>query len=174
MEKKLKILKEKIENLKILLIALKNNIKFKEKYNNYFSIDNNNNNININFNEINDFIEIIKNNYNDYYIFLIQNLNNIIKKYKESIIDIKEEINKINTLIFNKYSTHLLYLFNNNNNNIIQNDNKKDFYYLINYENFMLKFSKLNLNIDFSLYLSNSSQLISNINNIYTNLSNLL
>jgi len=174
MDKKLKILKEKIENLKILIVALKNNIKFKITLEN--NITNNKNN-NLNFNELNNYLEIIKDNYNDYLIFLLQNLNNIIKQYEQNILNIKEEINKINFLIFNKYSEHLSYLFNNNNNdnnNINNKNNNKEYYNLITYDNFILNFSKLNLKLDFSLYISNPSELISNINNIYLSLSNLL
>ena len=172
MDKKLKILKEKIENLKILIIALKNNIKFKITFEN--NITNNKNN-NINFNELNNYLEIIKDNYNDYLIFLLQNLNNIIKQYEQNILNINEEINKINSLILNKYSNHLSYLFNNNNeiNNINKNNNK-EYYNLLTYDNFISNFSKINLKLDFSLYISNPNELISNINNIYLSLSNLL
>ena len=171
MDKKLKILKEKIENFKILIVALKNNIKFKITLEN--NITNNKNN-NLNFNELNNYLEIIKDNYNDYLIFLLQNLNNIIKQYEQNILNIKEEINKINSLIFNKYSNHLSYLFNNNNNDNNNNNNNKDYYNLITYDNFILNFSKINLKLDFSLYISNPSELISNINKIYLSLSNLL
>ena len=170
MDKKLKILKEKIENLKILIIALKNNIKFKITFENNITNDKNNN---LNFNELNNYLEIIKDNYNDYLIFLLQNLNNIIKQYEQNILNINEEINKINSLIFNKYSNHLSFLFNNNNNEI-NNINNKEYYNLLTYDNFILNYSKLNLKLDFSLYISNPSKLISNINNIYLSLSNLL
>ena len=175
MDKKLKILKEKIENLKILIIALKNNIKFKITFENNITNDKNNK---LNFNELNNYLEIIKDNYNDYLIFLLQNLNNIIKQYEQNILNINEEINKINSLIFNKYSNHLSYLFNNNNNEINNNNNgnnnNKEYYNLLTYDNFILNYSKLNLKLDFSLYISNPSKLISNINNIYLSLSNLL
>jgi hypothetical protein len=170
MDKKLKILKEKIENLKILIIALKNNIKFKITFENNITNDKNNN---LNFNELNNHLEIIKDNYNDSLIFLLQNLNNIIKQYEQNILNINEEINKINSLIVNKYSNHLSFLFNNNNNEI-NNINNKEYYNLLTYDNFILNYSKLNLKLDFSLYISNPSKLISNINNIYLSLSNLL
>ncbi len=173
MDKKLKILKEKIENLKILIIALKNNIKFKITFEN--NITNHKNN-NLNFNELNNYLEIIKDNYNDYLIFLLQNLNNIIKQYEQNILNINEEINKINSLIFNKYSNYLSYLFNNNNNEInnINKNNNKEYYNLLTYDNFISNFSKINLKLDFSLYILNPNELISNINNIYLSLSNLL
>ena len=97
-----------IDNIKKLLVAMKNNINLKNQMDN-------------NINEKDD-IETIKNKLNilngkinfrnEYYIILINNFNQIFNSYEKNVSQIKENINKIQSIIYKNYSNKINNIFN--------------------------------------------------------------
>jgi hypothetical protein len=97
-----------IDNIKKLLVAMKNNLNLKYQMDNYI-------------NEKED-IETIKNKLNilngkinfrnEYYIILINNFNQILNSYEKNISQIKENIIKIQSIIYKNYLNKINNIFN--------------------------------------------------------------
>ena len=155
-----------------LLVSMKNNIQIKEKLNESI----------INFQdeqEVICYIKIISNNKNliqDNSKSLLVNFMKIIKAYKTSVNNIKNEFLLIQKTIMGKYETQIINLMtcnkitgekcNKENNNYLK---------LVEIDKIYKKYIKANLeSLDFKEYLTNPKNLLKEINNIYYSIKELI
>ena len=97
-----------IDNIKKLLVAMKNNLNLKNQMDNFINENDNIETIKNKLNILNGKINFR----NQYYIILINNFNQILNAYEKNVLEIKENNIKIQSIIYKNYSNKINNIFN--------------------------------------------------------------
>ena len=116
-----KIKEYHLDVIKNSLVAMKKNVMLKKRFDTL--ILNNSDDIN----KINTVINIFKSQKHfsdDCYVNLINNYNKICKNYNEGVATLKNEINKIESILYKNYLPEIQSFFSNNSKENINQDIK--------------------------------------------------
>ena len=155
-----KIKEYHLDVIKNSLIAMKKNILLKKRFDNL--IINNCDDIN----KINTVINVFKSQKNfsdDCYMNLINNYNKICKNYNDGVTTLKNEINKIENILYNNYLPEIKSFYTNSN----EKQNEKTLMEIYEVDLYLTKINKINFHLDLNDYVKEENDLPDKITNIY-------
>ena len=155
-----KIKEYHLDVIKNSLVAMKKNVMLKKRFDTL--ILNNSDDIN----KINTVINIFKSQKHfsdDCYVNLINNYNKICKNYNDGVATLKNEINKIENILYNKYLPEIKNYYTNSN----EKQNEKTLMEIYEVDLYLTKINKINFHIELNDYIKEDNALPDTITNIY-------
>ena len=155
-----KIKEYHLDVIKNSLVAMKKNVMLKKRFDTL--ILNNSDDIN----KINTVINIFKSQKHfsdDCYVNLINNYNKICKNYNDGVATLKNEINKIENILYNKYLPEIKNFYTNSN----EKQNEKTLMEIYEVDLYLTKINKINFHIELNDYIKEDNALPDTITNIY-------
>ena len=155
-----KIKEYHLDVIKNSLVAMKKNVMLKKRFDTL--ILNNSDDIN----KINTVINIFnsqKHFSDDCYVNLINNYNKICKNYNDGVATLKNEINKIENILYNKYLPEIKNFYTNSN----EKQNEKTLMEIYEVDLYLTKINKINFHIELNDYIKEDNALPDTITNIY-------
>ena len=155
-----KIKEYHLDVIKNSLVAMKKNVMLKKRFDTlilYNSAD---------INKINTVIDIFKSQKHfsdDCYVNLINNYNKICKNYNDGVATLKNEINKIEKILYNKYLPEIKNFYTNSN----EKQNEKTLMEIYEVDLYLTKINKINFHIELNDYIKEDNALPDTITNIY-------
>ena len=155
-----KIKEYHLDVIKNSLVAMKKNVMLKKRFDTL--ILNNSDDIN----KINTVINIFKSQKHfsdDCYVNLINNYNKICKNYNDGVATLKNEINKIENILYNNYLPEIKSFYTNSN----EKQNEKTLMEIYEVDLYLTKINKINFHIELNDYIKEDNALPDTITNIY-------
>ena len=155
-----KIKEYHLDVIKNSLVAMKKNVMLKKRFDTL--ILNNSDDIN----KINTVINIFKSQKHfsdDCYVNLINNYNKICKNYNDGVATLKNEINKIENILYNNYLPEIQNFYTRSN----EKQNEKTLMEIYEVDLYLTKINKINFHIELNDYIKEDNALPDTITNIY-------
>ena len=94
---------------------------------------------------------------------MINNYNKICKNYNDGVATLKNEINKIENILYNKYLPEIKNFYTNSN----EKQNEKTLMEIYEVDLYLTKINKINFHIELNDYIKEDNALPDTITNIY-------